>query len=55
MAILEKQYWSEGIEEGKKREQERIIKLIQDHYRMSHDRLINGKHLITVIKEETSE
>jgi hypothetical protein len=55
MAILEKRYWTEGIKEGEKRERERIIKLIQDHYRMSHDRLINGKHLITIIKEATSE
>lgn len=55
MAIFEKQYWTKGVEHGKQLERERIIKLIQDHYRMSHDRLINGKHLITIIKEETSE
>lgn len=52
MAVTEKAFWYEGIKEGKKREQERIIKLIEDHYRMTHDRLLNGKNLITIIKEE---
>jgi hypothetical protein len=55
MTVIEKRYWVEGIKEGEKRERERIINLIQDQYRMSHDRLINGKHLITIIKEATSE
>jgi hypothetical protein len=52
MAVTEKKFWYEGIEEGKKRERERIIKLIEDHYKMTHDRLLNGKNLITIIKEE---
>jgi hypothetical protein len=55
MAILEKQYWTKGVEHGKQLERERIIKLIQDHYRMTHDRFLDGKDLITIIKEATSE
>jgi hypothetical protein len=52
--MVDSQY-TKGFKKGKDYERERILKLIQDHYRMTHDRLINGKHLITIIKEATSE
>lgn len=32
MAITEKAFWYEGIEEGKRRERERIIALIRETY-----------------------
>ena len=40
-------------EKSRQREQERIIKLIEEQPRVLHDGLINANHLIALIKDET--
>lgn len=52
--MVDTQY-TKGFNKGRDYERERILKLIQDHYRMTHDRFLDGKDLITIIKEATSE
>lgn len=32
MSVMEKHFWSYGIEEGQKRERERIVKLLEEFY-----------------------
>lgn len=60
MSVIEKQYWTEGIKEGQKLEQERIIKLIEqeseiDGFEVEPKIEILLTDLIALIKGETNE
>lgn len=57
MSVREKIFWIEGIKEGQKLEQERIIKLLEPevarHYQLGLDAsAAHLEQLITLIKEE---
>jgi hypothetical protein len=55
MSVIEKRYWVEGIKEGEKREQERIIKLLEKEAQGDYKQLMLTPKLIALIKGEQNE